>query len=72
MDTLTRLFAVLFGAILFSVIVPVACYFAFNQFLFQSSTGITILVGIGFILGALLGTVFPRVFGFVLIIFFGE
>jgi hypothetical protein len=72
MDTLMRLFAVLFGAILFSVIVPVAYYFAFNQLLFNSSTGIALLVGIGFILGGLLGTVFPRVFGFVLVIFFGE
>jgi hypothetical protein len=72
MDILTRLFAVLFGAILFSVIVPVAYYFAFNQFLFNSSTGIALLVGIGFISGGLLGAVFPRVFGFVLIIFFGE
>ena len=72
MKTLMRILAILCGAILFSVIVPVVYYLSFNQFLFDSFTGIALLVGIGLISGGLLGAVFPRVFGFVLIIFFGE
>lgn len=72
MNILMRLLAMLFGAILFSVIVPVVYHLSFNQFLFDSFTGIALLIGIGFISGAILGAMFPRVFGYVFTFFLGE
>jgi hypothetical protein len=69
MKILVRILAILFGAILFSVIVPVVYYLSFNQFLFDSFTGIALLVGIGFISGGILGAIFPRVFGYIFTFF---
>jgi hypothetical protein len=69
MKILMRILAILFGAILFSVIVPVVYYLSFNQFLFDSFTGIALLVGIGLISGGILGAIFPRVFGYIFTFF---
>jgi hypothetical protein len=62
----------LFGAILLSIITPVACHFSFGQFPFEGLKWLAVLVGIGFFSGAILGALFPRVFGSVFIFFLGE
>ena len=72
MNILKRVFAALFGAILFSIIVPLAYYFAFRQFPLDGFTGIALLAGSGLVLGAILGAMFPRAFGFVFLFSLGE
>jgi hypothetical protein len=72
MNILKRVFAALFGAILFSIIVPLAYYFAFRQFPLEGFTGIALLAGGGLVLGAILGAMFPRIFGFVFLFSLGE
>ena len=72
MNILLRILSMLFGAVLFSVIAPVAYHFSFGQFPFEGLKGIGTLVGIGFISGAILGAMFPRVFGYIFTIFLGE
>lgn len=72
MKILTRVLAALFGAILFSIIVPLAYYFAFRQFPLDGFTGIALLAASGLVSGAILGAMFPRFFGFVFIFFLGE
>ena len=72
MNVLARILSMLFGAVLFSVIVPVVYHLSFDQFLFDSFTGIALLIGIGFISGAILGALFPRVFGYVFTFFLDQ
>lgn len=72
MRILTRVLSTLFGAILFSIIVPLAYYFAFRQFPLDGFTGLAVLAGIGLVSGAILGALFPRFFGFIFMFFLGE
>ena len=65
-----RVLAALFGAVLFSIIVPIAYFFAFDQLPLDDLKGIALLVGVGVIIGAILGALFPRVFGFVFEVLF--
>jgi hypothetical protein len=60
-----RTLAALFGAILFSVIVPIGYHLAFDEFPIDGLKGIAVLVGVGAVAGAVLGALFPRVFGFI-------
>jgi hypothetical protein len=57
------------GAILFSIILPIVYHLAFEQFPLEGLRGIALLAGIGAVVGAILGTLFPRVFGLVLELF---
>ena len=66
-----RALAALFGAIIFMVIVPVGYYLAFEKVPLGSFQGIILLVAIGFAVGALLGALLPRLFGFVFESFLG-
>ena len=70
MKNVKRVLAALFGAILFSIIVPVACFLVFDQLPLDGLKGIALLAGAGAIVGAILGTLFPRVFGFIFEVFF--
>jgi hypothetical protein len=72
MKTVKRVFAAIFGAILFGIIVPIGYFLAFHQFPFDSLTGIALVAGIGAVLGAILGVIFPRVFGFIFESFLGQ
>lgn len=65
MKKLYRFLAALFGAVLFGIIVPIAYLFAFDQLPLDGFKGILLLIGVGLIFGAILGALFPRVFGFV-------
>jgi hypothetical protein len=72
MKILERVLSMLFGAVLFSIIAPVVYHLSFGQFPFESLKGLAAVIGIGFIVGAILGAMFPRVFGFVVTFFLGE
>ena len=72
MKILARVLSMLFGAVLFSIIAPVVYHLLFGQFPFKSFEGLAVLIGIGFISGAILGAMFPRVFGYVFTFFLGE
>ena len=72
MNILTKALSMLFGAVLFSIITPVAYYLSFGQFPFKSFEGLAVLIGIGFISGAILGALFPRVFGYVFTFFLDQ
>ena len=60
-----RILAALFGALLFSVVVPIGYYLAFDGFSLEGLKGIALLFGVGVVVGATLGALFPRVFGFI-------
>jgi len=60
-----RILAASFGALLFCVIVPIAYFVAFEGFPLNGLTGIAVLAGGGAVLGAIVGALFPRFFGFV-------
>jgi hypothetical protein len=70
MKNAKRVLAALFGSILFSIIVPIAYFFAFDQPPLDGLKGIALLAGVGVTVGAILGALFPRVFGFVFEVFF--
>ncbi len=70
MKTAKRVLAALFGAVLFSVVVPVAYFFVFDELPLDGLKGIALLAGAGAMVGAILGTLFPRVFGFIFEVFF--
>ena len=62
----SRLLAALFGAVLFAIIVPVSYWLIFDGMPTESFlTGIAILAGSGLVIGAVLGVLFPRFFGFI-------
>jgi hypothetical protein len=64
-----RIFAAIFGAVLFGILVPLAWPSIFGGYPFDSVNGIlaTIIGGVAF--GALLGALFPKPFVFVLELF---
>ena len=70
MKTAKRALAALFGAILFSIIVPITYFLVFEQFPIDFFKGIALLAGVGAMVGAILGVLFPRVFGFIFEVFF--
>ncbi len=61
-----RILAAIFGAVLFAILVPGGWYLAFDGVPFDNPIkGILVLVGSGLAIGALLGALFPKVFGFI-------
>ena len=62
----SRLLAALFGAVLFAIIVPVSYWLIFDGMPTESFlTGIATLIVAGLVIGAVLGVLFPRFFGFI-------
>jgi hypothetical protein len=51
--------------VLFGIVVPVGYFFAFDGLPFEGVKGIAVLAGVGIAVGATLGALFPRVFGFI-------
>jgi hypothetical protein len=72
MKHMKRVLAALFGAILFSIIIPIAYLLVFHQFPLDGFRGIALLAGIGVTLGAILGALLPGVFGIVFEMFFDQ
>ena len=69
----SRLLAALFGAVLFAIIVPVSYWLIFDGMPTESFlTGIATLIVAGLVIGAVLGALFPRFFGFVFEIFIDD
>ena len=67
-----RILAALFGAVVFSILIPLAWFLVFTSFPFEGVTGIAALVGAGGFIGVFLGCLFPKVFGFVFEAFFED
>lgn len=68
-----RLLAALFGGIIFAILVPIGWFLAFDGFPLENFIkGALVLIGSGFAIGALLGALFPKVFGFIFEMFFDE
>jgi hypothetical protein len=65
MSKVLRILAAGFGAVLFGIIVPVVYLLVFEGVPFGSLNGFLLLVGAGLAVGACLGALFPRVFGFI-------
>ena len=62
----SRLLAALFGAVLFAIIVPLSYWLIFESIPTESFLrGIATLVVAGLVIGAVLGALFPRFFGFI-------
>lgn len=72
MNTFKRLLAAVFGAVLFLIISPIAYYFIFKEFPFGGLREIALVLGGGAAFGAILGAMFPRVFGFIFEAFLGN
>ncbi len=64
-----RILAAVFGALLFGILMPIAYPFVFDGFPLEGFKGILAVAGGGVALGALLGALFPKVFGFVFELF---
>lgn len=60
-----RILAALFGAVIFGIVVPIAWLLIFKSVPLGGLKGIVLLIAGGMGLGALLGALFPRVFGFI-------
>ena len=60
-----RTLAALFGAFLFGIIAPIAYFFLFDAFPLEGFKGIAAVSAAGAVFGAVIGTLFPRVFGFI-------
>ena len=70
MKNLKRVLAGAFGALIFTIVVPIVYYFVFDNLPLDGFQGVALLVGVGAVLGAVMGALFPRVFGFVFESFF--
>lgn len=66
MNLRKRILVSIIAAILCSVIVPLAYYFAFSGFPSEGYKGVIMLMVIGLIVGALLGSLFPRCVGWMI------
>ena len=67
---IARLFAALFGGVIFAIITPLSYWMIFKSVPTESFfTGLGILAGVGFVIGAILGALFPKVFGFIFELF---
>ena len=67
---IARLFAALFGGVIFAIITPLSYWLIFDSVPSESFfTGIGILAGAGFVIGAVLGAMFPKAFGFIFELF---
>ena len=60
-----RTLAALFGAFLFSIVTPIAYFFLFDAFSLEGFIGIVAVIAVGAVFGAIIGAMFPRVFGFI-------
>jgi len=60
-----RTLSALFGAFLFSIITPIAYFFLFDAFPLEDFKGIAAVSAAGTVFGAVIGALFPRVFGFI-------
>jgi len=65
MKNVKRFLLAIFGAFIFPIVVPIAYFFAFDKLPSDGCRGVALLAGVGAILGAFLGALFSRVFGFV-------
>lgn len=70
MKNFKRILAAIFGAVLFGIVVPLAYFLLFDRFPIEGIKGVALLIGAGVTAGAILGALFPRVFGFVFETFF--
>jgi len=67
---IARLSAALFGGVIFAIITPLSYWMIFKSVPTESFfTGLGILAGVGFVIGAILGALFPKVFGFIFELF---
>lgn len=66
MNLIKRILAAIIAAIVFSVIVPLAYYFAFSSFPLEGYKGIIMLAVFGLIFGAVLGFLYPRCVGWII------
>ena len=60
-----RTLAALFGGFLFSIFTPIIYFFLFDAFPLDGFKGIAVVIVSGAALGAVIGAMFPRVFGFI-------
>ena len=60
-----RTLAALFGSFLFSIITPIAYFSLFDAFPLEGFKGIAAVSAGGAVFGAVIGALFPRVFGFI-------
>lgn len=60
-----RTLTALFGAFLCSILAPIAYYFVFDGFPLEGFKGFLAIIAAGTVFGAILGALFPRVFGFI-------
>ena len=66
-----RTVAALFGAFLFSIITPIVYFFLFDSFPLEGFKGVAAVSAAGAVFGAVIGVLFPRVFGFIFEMFLG-
>jgi hypothetical protein len=60
-----KLLSALFGGTLFAIITPIAYWWIFSSMPLEGFfSGVILLAACGFLVGAILGLMFPRVFGF--------
>ena len=60
-----RTFSILFGALIFGIIAPVAILLLFDAFPFEGFKGIAVVSAAGAVFGMVMGALFPSVFGFI-------
>jgi hypothetical protein len=61
--------AAIFGAVVFGILSPLGYFLAFDGFPIEGITGVAGLAGVGALVGAILGWLFPRFFTFVFEVF---
>ena len=67
---IARLFAALFGGVIFAIITPLFCWLIFDSMPTENFlTGLGILGGAGFVIGGVLGAMFPKAFGLIFELF---
>lgn len=69
---LKRTIIALFGGVVFAIILPVSWLLIFKSLPGESFTAWGLFIGACFVVGAILGTLFPKVFGFFLVLFLDE